>query len=161
MTAFLRLLGTGRASPADDGGPGGARALKRRVSRAASKTLVNPVVRRVLERSPAVGWALLETTGRRTGLPRVVPVGNGLRGDDFWIVTEHGWGADYVRNIKSNPHVRVRVAGAWRPGTAEILTDADPYAVLRWLRRPVNDAALLALGTQQLVIRVRLAAAGR
>ena len=34
--------------------------------------------------------ALLETTGRKTGAPRVTPVTNGLDGDVFWIVTEHG-----------------------------------------------------------------------
>jgi hypothetical protein len=31
-------------------------------------------------------FAMLETTGRRTGLPRHTPVGNGLAGDTFWLV---------------------------------------------------------------------------
>jgi deazaflavin-dependent oxidoreductase (nitroreductase family) len=43
--------------------------------------------------------ALIETTGRTSGQPRRVPVGNGLRGDEFWIVAEHGYAADYVKNI--------------------------------------------------------------
>jgi hypothetical protein len=34
--------------------------------------------------------ALLETVGHRSGLRRVTPVTNGLDGDVFWIVTEHG-----------------------------------------------------------------------
>ncbi len=52
--------------------------------------------------------------------------------------------------------MRVKIGDAWRTGTAQILPDDDPYARLRWLRRPVNDAALLAVGTEQLVIRVDL-----
>jgi F420H(2)-dependent quinone reductase len=36
------------------------------------------------------GWPLLGTHGRATGKPRVGPVGNGLRGDTFWVITEHG-----------------------------------------------------------------------
>jgi len=31
-------------------------------------------------------FALLETTGRRTGIPRHTPVGNGCIGDTFWPV---------------------------------------------------------------------------
>jgi deazaflavin-dependent oxidoreductase (nitroreductase family) len=100
--------------------------------------------------------ALLETTGRRSGLPRRTPVGDGLRGDTFWIVTEHGYDASYVRNLQADPRVRVKVRGRWRAGTAEILPDADPYAKLRELRRPLNDVVLLAVGTRQLVIRVDL-----
>src|SRR5204862_7614142 len=84
------------------------RDTKRRISKAITVKLVNPVVRRLLERGlmPRT-QALLETTGRKSGLPRRVPIGNGLRGDTFWIVTEHGNRADYVRNIRKDPRVRV------------------------------------------------------
>jgi deazaflavin-dependent oxidoreductase (nitroreductase family) len=99
---------------------------------------------------------VLETTGRRSGLPRRTPVGDGLRGDTFWIVTEHGYDAAYVRNIQADPRVRVNVRGRWRAGTAHILPDEDPYARLKALRRPLNDSMLLAVGTRQLVIRVDL-----
>ena len=42
-----------------------------------------------------------------------MPVGNGLRDGVFWIVTEHAYHADYVRNILAEPRVRVRVGGRW------------------------------------------------
>jgi deazaflavin-dependent oxidoreductase (nitroreductase family) len=119
--------------------------------------LVNPAVRVLLQRGL---WprtqALLETTGRSSGLPRQTPVGNGLRGDTFWIVTEHGYGADYVKNIQKNPRVRVKVGRRWYTGAARILPEDDPRRRLRWLRRPVNDTLLRAVGTQQLTIRVDL-----
>src|SRR3712207_9395993 len=108
----------------------------------------------MLERARLPGWALLETTGRRSGEPRRGPVGDGLRGEHFWIVTEHGWAAHYVKNIQANPRVRVKARGTWRSGTAHILTDDDPVARLRWLRRPVNDTMLRAVGTPQLSIRI-------
>ena len=141
--------------------PAPVRDAKRRAARFVTNRLVNPIVRPLIERgilTPA--WALLETRGRRTGQPRRTPVGNGLRGDEFWIVTEHGRGADYVRNIEADPRVRVKVGDRWYEGSAEILADDDPYERLRWLRRPLNDAALLAVGTEQLVIRVDLERGG-
>jgi deazaflavin-dependent oxidoreductase (nitroreductase family) len=133
------------------------RPAKRRVARFITNRLVNPLVRPLLERG--IGdraWSVLETTGRTSGEPRRTPVGNGLRGEHFWIVTEHGWAAHYVKNIQADPRVRVRVGGRWRTGTAHILPDDDPRARLRWLKRPVNDSMLLAVGTEQLVIRVDL-----
>lgn len=138
--------------------PAPIRDAKRRAARFVTNRLVNPLVRRLVERgAPGTrGTAILETTGRRSGQPRRTPVGNGLRGDAFWIVTEHGRGADYVKNIEADPRVRVLADGRWRSGTAAILPDDDPYARLRWLRRPVNDAMLLAVGTEQLTIRVDL-----
>ncbi len=134
--------------------PGG---VKYKASKWVTTRLVNPGVRALIERGlfPR-GWALLETTGRRSGQPRRTPVGNGKRGDVFWIVTEHGWHADYVKNIQANPRVRVKIGRDWYSGTAHILEDDDPLARLRWLRRPVNDSMLLAVGTQALTIRVDL-----
>jgi len=135
--------------------PGGA---KYKASKFVTTRLVNPFVRGLIERGlfPR-STALLETIGRRSGQPRRTPVGNGLRGDAFWVVTEHGWHADYVKNIATNPRVRVKVGRApWRSGIAAILEDDDPVGRLRWLKRPVNDSMLLAVGTELLVIRVDL-----
>jgi deazaflavin-dependent oxidoreductase (nitroreductase family) len=83
-------------------------------------------------------------------------VGNGLRGEQFWIVTEHGHHSSYVKNIQANPRVRVKVGRTWFDGTAHVLEDDDPIARLRWLRRPANDTALRLVGTEHLVIRVDL-----
>src|SRR4051794_16044332 len=46
----------------------------------------NPLVKATLRRVPVPGWSLLETTGRKTGLKRTTPVGDGLEGSTFWIV---------------------------------------------------------------------------
>jgi deazaflavin-dependent oxidoreductase (nitroreductase family) len=131
--------------------------LKRRISTFVTVRVVNPVVRRLAERGLVGGAvALLETTGRKSGQPRVVPVGNGLRGNEFWIVTEHGWAAAYVKNIQADPHVRVKVGRRWLSGTATILPDDDPYERMRLLHRGLNDATVRLVGTEHLVIRVDL-----
>src|SRR2546425_5511191 len=107
---------------------------KRTFSRFVTNRLVNPVVRRLLEHGLAPRThALLETTGRKSGLPRRVPLGNGLRGDKFWIVTEHGYAADYVKNILEDPHVRVKVGRRWYSGVAQVLPDDDVGERLRYL----------------------------
>lgn len=131
------------------------------MARFITNRLLNPVARRLLERGL---WprtqALLETRGRKSGLPRRLPVGNGLRGDSFWIVTEHGYAADYVKNIQRDPRVRVKVSRCWYEGTAHILPGDDPYERLRWLRRPVNDTLLRLVGTEHVTIRVDLERSG-
>ncbi|GHH07261.1 nitroreductase family deazaflavin-dependent oxidoreductase [Streptomyces lanatus] len=110
----------------------------------------NPVLRRLPLQT------LLETTGRVSGLPRRTPVGGRRVGDSFWLVSEFGERSQYVRNIKADPRVRVRVKGRWHTGTAHLLPDDDPVARLRHLPR-LNSTGVRALGTDLLTIRVDLA----
>jgi deazaflavin-dependent oxidoreductase (nitroreductase family) len=123
---------------------------------------MNPVVRRALGRGCRIpGYALLETTGRNSGLPRRTPVGDGLDGDTFWIVAEHGRRADYVRNIEADRRVRVLVRGTWRWGTALPLPHDDPRERQRILGRNrlgrrVNDLAVRSFGTDLLTVRIDL-----
>ncbi len=136
---------------------GRRKSTKRAISKFTTTRLVNPIVRRLLERGLfPTSHALLETTGRKSGRRRRVPVGNGLRGESFWIVTEHGYAADYVKNIQADPRVRVKVGRRWYEGRARILPDDDPVQRLRALRRPVNDSLLRLVGTEHLTIRVDL-----
>jgi deazaflavin-dependent oxidoreductase (nitroreductase family) len=129
--------------------------VKRRVTTALARYVVNPLVQAAVRLRIVRGWALLETRGRRTGRRRTTPVGNGLIGDTFWIVAEHGLKAGYVRNIRADPRVRVFVGGRWRTGTAQLLPDDDPVARQRTL--PALNARLVRLmGTELLTIRVDL-----
>lgn len=82
-------------------------------------------------------------------------MGNGLEGDTFWIVAEHGRRAGYVKNIKADPRVRIRVGGRWRDGIADVMPDDDPRARQQQLRK-VNAAFVRLMGTELLTIRVDL-----
>jgi deazaflavin-dependent oxidoreductase (nitroreductase family) len=101
-------------------------------------------------------FAVLETTGRRSGLPRRVPVGNGLMGDTFWLVAAHGNQADYVRNIRVDPLVRVLVERQWRTGAAMVVADDDVNARSRTLPYPWDAAVGRTLATTPLTVRIAL-----
>ena len=136
--------------------------LKRRFATGLAKYAFNPVVRTLFRLGvPVPGTALLETIGRRSGQPRRTPVTDGLDGDSFWIVAEHGQHAAYVRNIEANPRVRVRIGRRWRTGSARSLPDDDPRLRLRTVARTrrrsfVNAATVALMQTELLTVRVDL-----
>lgn len=85
-------------------------------------------------------FALLETIGRRTGKRRLTPVGNGLEGDVFWLVSEHGRRGGYVKNLAASPRVRVKLGRRWYAGTATIVDSDDAQA----RRRRIDEGNGLA-----------------
>jgi deazaflavin-dependent oxidoreductase (nitroreductase family) len=113
------------------------------------RRIANPITRRLPTQM------LLETTGRVSGQPRRTPIGGRLDGDSFWLVSDHGDASNYVRNIKANNRVRVRIRGRWRAGTAALLPDDDPYVRLATLPR-FNSSMVRALGTDLLTVRIDL-----
>lgn len=127
---------------------------------------VNPLVRTMFRIGfVPFGFALLETRGRRTGRPRQTPVSNGLVGDTFWVIAEHGAEANYVRNLTADPCVRVKLRCGlrfeWRAGVATVLPGDDPlrrqrqvcgWRPLRWF----NAITVRTLGTELLTIRIDL-----
>jgi deazaflavin-dependent oxidoreductase (nitroreductase family) len=126
-----------------------ARERKRRRTGFFHRRIANPVTRRLPTQ------VLLETTGRVSGRPQRTPIGGRLDGATFWLVSDHGEASHYVRNIKANNRVRIRVRGHWRPGTAALLPDDDPHARLQTLPR-FNSAMVRALGTNLLTVRIDL-----
>ena len=122
--------------------------LKREFVHRVQRLVVNPIGRQL----PVT---MLETTGRKSGQPRRTAIGGKLVGDQYWMVSEHGDHSDYVRNIKANPAVRLRVGGEWRNGVAHLLPDDDARQRLRSLPR-LNSAGVIAMGTDLLTIRVDL-----
>jgi deazaflavin-dependent oxidoreductase (nitroreductase family) len=134
--------------------------------RAVQRYLLNPPIKAVFGFGLLPpGYALLETVGRRSGLRRQTPVGDGLVDDTFWIVAEHGRRAAYVRNIEAEPRVRVlvRVHGSvvWRRGVATALPDDDPHARQRQLgqlgrSRRLNAFVVRLMSTELLTVRIDL-----
>ena len=129
---------------------------KRRVSTFLSARLFNPLVNAAARAGlPTPSVVILETTGRRSGQPRRVPVGRALEGHTLWIVAEHGRKAAYVRNIEANPRVRVRVGRRWRTGHASVLPDDDWRERQRRMPK-LNAAVVRAAGTEHVTVRVDL-----
>ena len=122
---------------------------RQRIVNLVQRHIANPVMRAVPIQT------LLETTGRKSGQPRRTPIGGRLTSNEFWLVSEFGERAQYIRNIKADPRVRVRIRGRWHTGTAHLLPDDDPIARLRALRS-LNSVAVRAIGAGLLTVRVDL-----
>lgn len=96
---------------------------------------------------------LLETTGRTSGKPRRTPLGGSRVGDQFWFVSEFGEKSQYIKNIKANPNVRVRLNGRWHNGVAHLMPDDDPHERLKSLPQ-FNSMGVRTFGTNLLTVRV-------
>ncbi|MGP8303914.1 nitroreductase family deazaflavin-dependent oxidoreductase [Streptomyces inhibens] len=125
------------------------REIKYRTVTSFQRRIGNPILKRLPNQT------LLETTGRKSGLPRKTPVGGRRIGNAFWLVSEYGEKSQYVRNIQAHPQVRVRIKGRWHTGTAHPMPQDDARARLKTLPR-LNSAAVRAVGTNLLTVRVDL-----
>ncbi|MGW2026112.1 nitroreductase/quinone reductase family protein [Streptomyces decoyicus] len=125
------------------------REIKFRAVTSFQRRIGNPLLTRLPQQT------LLETTGRKSGLPRRTPIGGRRIGTEFWFVSEYGDKSHYVRNIQAHPQVRVRIRGRWYVGTAHPVPQDDARARLKTLPR-LNSAAVRALGTNLLTFRVDL-----
>jgi deazaflavin-dependent oxidoreductase (nitroreductase family) len=143
-----------------------SRRVKVVIVRTFQRWTINPLMRLLLAIGiNPLGLAILETRGRNSGQLRRVPVGNGRKGDSFWIIAEHGLRANYVRNIACDPRVRVRLRIGWRyrwvAGVATVLTDDDALArqrrIIAWHPlRALNAINVRVLGADLVTVHVRL-----
>jgi deazaflavin-dependent oxidoreductase (nitroreductase family) len=140
--------------------------MKHQIVHALQKYFLNPPIKLLFAMGAVPpGYALLETTGRKSGKARRTPVGDARIGNRFWIVAEHGMKAGYVRNIAQNPRVRLKLRqgfrARWYTGTAHVLSDDDPRERQRWLAGQLpgsrgNAAAVRLFGTDLLTVRIDL-----
>ena len=134
--------------------------------RTVQRYTINPLMRLLLAIGiNPLGVAILETRGHASGKTRRVPVGNGRKGDSFWIIAEHGTRAGYVRNIQHDPRVRVRLRIGlryrWVPGLATVRPDDDPLArqrqIIAWHPlRALNAISVRVFGADLLTVHVQL-----
>jgi deazaflavin-dependent oxidoreductase (nitroreductase family) len=148
-----------------------SRRAKVLVARTFQRCVLNPLMRLLLTVGlNPLGLAILETRGHRSGKTRRVPVGNGRKGDSFWIIAEHGTRAGYVHNIQHDPRVRVRLRIGlryrWVDGFATVRPDEDPLArqrrIIAWHPlRALNAMYVRVWGADLLAVHVQLALPGR
>src|SRR5207244_11753689 len=120
--------------------------MKLRIVHPLQKYLFNPPIKVALAMGlPLPGYALLETTGRKTGRSRRTPVGDGRIDNQFWLVAEHGMKAGYVLNIERDPHVRLELRDVlrfrWHTGAAHLLPVDDPRERRCWLAPTLPSSA--------------------
>jgi deazaflavin-dependent oxidoreductase (nitroreductase family) len=143
-----------------------SRRAKVLLARTLQRYVMNPLMRLLLvARINPYGLVILETRGHASGKIRRVPVGNGRKGEDFWIIAEHGTRAGYVRNIQHDPRVRVRLRTGlryrWVAGIATVRPDDDPLArqrqIIAWHPlRALNAINVRVFGADLLTVHVQL-----
>jgi deazaflavin-dependent oxidoreductase (nitroreductase family) len=107
----------------------------------------------------------LETIGRSSGRPREIEIWFAADGDRVYLLSGGRDDAHWVRNLRVDPHVRVRLGGRWFEGTArEIEGEADEPIAREMLAakyqgwregRPLSDWA-----SESLPVAIDLAAPG-
>lgn len=96
----------------------------------------------MFERLAAEDMCYLTTRGRNTGRPHEIEIWFGIRDGTLFLLSGGGDAADWVKNIKKDPQVRLRIntqSGAFRarivkPGTPEdtIARELLDAKYMRW-----------------------------
>jgi deazaflavin-dependent oxidoreductase (nitroreductase family) len=84
----------------------------------------------------------LTTTGRKSGLPRQIEIWFVSAEGKHYVLAEHGRRAQWVKNILSNPRVRVRVGGrdaAEFSGNARVVDEHAEPALWALARRMSSE----------------------
>jgi len=68
-----------------------------------------------------INYLYLTTIGRKTGQPREIEIWFVESERKFYILAEHFRSAQWVKNIETNPRVRVRLGDREFDGTARVL----------------------------------------
>jgi deazaflavin-dependent oxidoreductase (nitroreductase family) len=114
--------------------------------------IVNPPSRPFAGYAP--WWVLLETKGRRTGIPRTTPLARGpVDGNVVWLNAVHGRHAQWVRNLEATPEVRIKLSGRWRDARATV-HPYEPSIVRRF--NPYARSGPKTLGIDPALVRVEI-----
>ena len=104
----------------------------------------------------------LETTGRKSGVSRRVPVSANFDEAGAWVISQHGRRSGWAVNITADPKVRIRQGNRWRAGVARFEPDDDPakrartFATSRLLT-PLVVATFRALQSDPISVRIDFA----
>ncbi len=79
------------------------------------------MARASLETVAGEEFLYLTTVGRKTGAPREIEIWFVLHRERFYLFCERGEAAGWVRNIRRDPHVKVRVGCSRIQALARVL----------------------------------------
>ena len=86
-----------------------------------------------LEDLAGLPFCYVTTRGRRTGRPHTIEIWFGLRDGTVYLLSGGGDRSDWVRNLKVDPSVEVRLGEATYSAKARVVTDSDEDAMARRL----------------------------
>jgi deazaflavin-dependent oxidoreductase (nitroreductase family) len=82
---------------------------------------------------PDLPFAYLTTSGRRSGRPHTVEIWFAMAGDTVYLLSGGGDRSDWVRNLRAEPHVTIRVGGDERRASARLVEASEEDERLRGL----------------------------
>jgi deazaflavin-dependent oxidoreductase (nitroreductase family) len=69
-------------------------------------------------------FCYLSTTGRVTGRIHTIEIWFAADGERLYLLAGAGERSDWIRNLRADPHVGVRIADRLWDGSADVVTDA-------------------------------------
>lgn len=144
------------------------RALQKfRFERFVGRHVANPLVAALTKAGIRTTLATeFETTGRKTGKKRTVPVAAAFDDDGAWIISQHSRRSGWALNIDADPRVRIRQGDRWRSGTARFDAEDDIQARTRSfatnpLLAPLVSAGFAALQSDAISVRITFDSTGK
>lgn len=105
-------------------------------------------------------YCYLTTRGRRTGNPHTIEIWFGLAGTTLYLMAGSRDKADWVRNLRNDPEVQVRLDGVTYPANARIVEEMnEDQAVRRMLLekyQPSNNGDLTSWSQTALPVALDL-----
>lgn len=78
-------------------------------------------------------FCYVSTVGRRTGRPHTIEIWFGLAGSSLYLLSGGGERSDWVRNLRANPAVTVRLGDRELSATARLVAEEAEEAMARRL----------------------------
>jgi deazaflavin-dependent oxidoreductase (nitroreductase family) len=67
-------------------------------------------------------YCYLTTTGRKSGKPHEIEIWFGIQGNSLYLLSGGGEDSDWVKNLRANPNVTLRIAKRTFSGIARIVS---------------------------------------
>ncbi len=76
-------------------------------------------------------YCYLNTKGRKTGKPHEIEIWFGIVGNALYLLSGGGGESDWVKNLRANPEVTVRIGKFIFPATARIVQNSEEESKVR------------------------------
>lgn len=91
----------------------------------------NDDLRALLSTLSKEDYCYLTTTGRKSGLPREIEIWFGINGNSIYLLSGGGDESHWVKNLRANPNVTVRIAKHNFKGIARIVNEGKEELMAR------------------------------
>jgi deazaflavin-dependent oxidoreductase (nitroreductase family) len=93
----------------------------------------NSELTKLLSRLSKEDYCYLTTRGRKTGKPHEIEIWFGVDGNSIYLLSGGGDKSDWVRNLKAEPSVSVRIGKQTFEGIARIVGEENEETMARHL----------------------------